>query len=121
MRLSLLFTSVAVFLCCACSNALDRAIECAGSNRPELEKVIENYRNDNPQKLRAAEFLIENMPAHYSYAGNQIYKYYDYATRILEDHSLTPEQQRDSLLTITDQKYSDLSNHTRTRCSDHQS
>lgn len=62
MRLSLLSTSVAVCLCCACSNALDRAIESAGSNRPELEKVIEHYRNDNPHKLRAAEFLIENMP-----------------------------------------------------------
>lgn len=112
MRLSLFSTSVAVCLCYACSNALDRAIESAGSNRPELEKVIEHYRNDNPHKLRAAEFLIENMPAHYSYAGNQIYKYYDYAVRILEDHTLTPEQQRDSLLTITDQKYSDLPNHT---------
>lgn len=112
MRLSLLSTSVAVCLCCACSNALDRAIESAGSNRLELEKVIEHYKNDNPHKLRAAEFLIENMPAHYSYAGNQIYEYYDYAARISEDHTLTPEQQRDSLLTITDQKYSDLPNHT---------
>ena len=48
------------------------------------------------------------MPAHYSYAGNEIYEYYDYAARILANKSLSPEQQRDSLLFITDLKYRDL-------------
>lgn len=86
----------------------------AGPNRPELKAVLEHYRTIDPnlQKLQAAEFLIENMPAHYSYAGTQIYEYYDYASRILADTTLTPEQHRDSLLAITDLKYRDLPAYT---------
>lgn len=88
-------------------------LDSAGSNRSELEAVLDHYRtgDNNPQKLRAAEFLIENMPAHYSYAGREIYDYYEYADGILADKSLSPEQQRDSLLSITDQKYRDLPGH----------
>ena len=99
---------------CADRSYLNYALTSAGSNRPELEAVLNHYRetDPNPDKLRAAEFLIENMPAHYSYAGNEIYQYYDYAARILADTTLAPEQQRDSLLAITDQKYRDLPNHT---------
>lgn len=99
---------------CGQGNALNRALQSAGSNRPELEAVISHYRkkDPNPDKLRAAEFLINNMPAHYSYAGSEIYQYYDYAAQILADTTLTPELQRDSLLAITDQKYRDLPNHT---------
>jgi len=43
----------------------------AGPNRSQLESVLNHYRtaDDNPDKLRAAEFLVENMPAHYSHAG----------------------------------------------------
>ena len=54
-------------------------LDSAGSNRSELEAVLDHYRtqDNNPQKLRAAEFLIENMPAHYSYAGDEIHEYYD--------------------------------------------
>ena len=99
---------------CTSRSALENALNQAGSNRSELETVLKHYRTTdvNPQKLYAAEYLIENMPGHYSYAGNQIYEYYDYAARILADKSLTPEQQRDSLLAITDLKYRDLPNHT---------
>ena len=89
-------------------------LDSAGSNRSELEAVLDHYRtqDNNPQKLRAAEFLIENMPAHYSYAGDEIHEYYNYAARILANKSLSPEQQRDSLLSITDLKYRDLPSHT---------
>lgn len=99
---------------CADRSYLNYALTSAGPNRPELEAVLNHYRETepNPDKLRAAEFLIENMPAHYSYAGSEIYQYYDYAAKILADTTLTPEQQRDSLLAITDQKYRDLPNHT---------
>ncbi len=48
---------------------LEFALRFAGNNRLELEKVIEHYRN-NPQKLFAACFLIENMPYHYSVDKN---------------------------------------------------
>ena len=46
---------------------LSSALMAAGSNRPELEKVLEHYRDDpDPRKLKAAEYLIANMPGHYS-------------------------------------------------------
>ncbi len=99
---------------CTGQSRLDYALSSAGSNRSELETVLEHYRtvDTNPQKLRAAEFLIENLPAHYSYAGTGIYEYYDYAACILADTTLTPEQQRDSLLAATNDRYANLPNHT---------
>ena len=107
----------ALSLVCSCTQVtpgLEEALRSAGANRPELERVLNHYRtvDPNPEKLRAAEFLIENMSAHYSYAGTDIYEYYDYAARILADKTLTPEQQRDSLLAITDLNYRDLHTHT---------
>lgn len=84
----------------------------AGSNRSELEAVLNHYRTTDPapQKLLAAKFLIKNLSAHYSYANTEIHEYYDYASLVLSDKTLTPEQQRDSLLAITNSKYSDLPN-----------
>lgn len=114
LTITILFAVAAMTIGCGNRSCLDEVLDSAGSNRPELEAVLNHYRSidPNPDKLRAAEFLIENMPAHYSYAGNEIYQYYEYAARILADKELTPEQQRDSLLAITDQKYRDLPNHT---------
>ena len=99
---------------CQDHSRIKEVLDSAGSNRMELETVLGHYRtvDPNPLKLRAAEFLIENMPAHYSYAGDEIYGYYTYASRILANKALTPEQQRDSLLAMTDLKYSTLPNLT---------
>lgn len=46
---------------------LEYALRQAGSNRTELEKVLDYYADDS-LKLEAAKFLISNMPGHYSYA-----------------------------------------------------
>jgi hypothetical protein len=44
---------------------VERALERAGANRPELERVLEHCRRDaDPEKLRAAEFLVANMEGH---------------------------------------------------------
>ena len=40
---------------------MEYALEFAGENRGELEKVLEHY-NDSGLKQDAARFLIENMP-----------------------------------------------------------
>ena len=111
---AILLVITLLFCCCTYSTELNSGLESAGSNRAELEAVLSHYRtaDPNPYKLRAAEYLIENLPAHYSYADTGIYDYYGYAARILADTALTPEQQRDSLLAITDSKYSDLPFHT---------
>lgn len=112
--LSAFLLTTALTMGCANRSLVADVLDSAGPNRSELEAVLNHYRtaDNNPQKLRAAEFLIVNMPAHYSYASSEIYDYYNYAARILVDKSLSPEQQRDSLLLITDQKYRDLPNHT---------
>lgn len=47
---------------------LEDALVFAGENRGELEKVLEHYRND-PEKKKAAEYLIRNMPGLFSYTG----------------------------------------------------
>ena len=108
--LSALLLITALTVGCNDYSPIASVLDSAGSNRSELEAVLDHYKtkDNNPQKLQAAEFLIKNMPAHYSYAGNEIYEYYDYAARILANKSLSPEQQRDSLLFITDLKYRDL-------------
>lgn len=42
---------------------LEQALQLAGDNRGELEKVLAHYA-DAPEKLAAARFLIMNMPGH---------------------------------------------------------
>lgn len=83
--------------------ALDYALETAGSNRPQLESVLEHYRTTDAdaEKYAAARFLIENMPPHYSYKGDEILQYYEFALDILLS-DLTPEQQKDTLIWYSD-------------------
>ncbi len=62
------------------STELENALTLAGKNRAELELVLQHYREgDDPLKLKAAEFLIANMPgqgygllAYYDRDGNEI-------------------------------------------------
>ena len=55
---------------------LEYALRAAGNNRSELEAVLDHYKDD-PEKLAAARFLIENMPGHYSYKSQRINDYYE--------------------------------------------
>lgn len=66
MFISLLFSGCAIKV-----DRLDYALEFAGENRRELEKVLEYYSDDS-LKYRAACFLIENMPRWYAYDGWQL-------------------------------------------------
>ena len=56
---------------------VERALKLAGDNRTELEKVLEHYsvNQSDSLKLKAAMFLIENMPWHYSYGGKYMESY----------------------------------------------
>lgn len=110
-QIAIVMIVTAILAGCNNRSSLDRALELAGENRPELEAVLNHYK-DNSEKLAAARFLIENMPAHFSYAGNEIYQYYECAAQILANKDLTPEQQRDSLLAMSTGKYSNLPNLT---------
>jgi hypothetical protein len=79
------FILFCLFLLSSCNSAkktdyLDEALQLAGDNRPELERVLWHYSQNEADSLkyRAAVFLIENMPEHYSFQ-NQAYveRYYD--------------------------------------------
>ena len=58
-----------------CHNDLDKRIDnCllfAGDNKVELEKFLFHYK-DEPLKLRAAQFLIANIPYYYTYTGEEV-------------------------------------------------
>ena len=103
-----LFNFIIVLLISSCTQVspLDYALEQAGSNRPELEKVLEHY-NDNPEKLAATQFLIENMSAHISYRDSTIYKYYAIADNLLKS-DLPHTVIRDSLFDVKNKLYPDL-------------
>ncbi len=104
----------AAFSCQSKDTQLETALGSAGENRPTIEAVLKHYRTQDPvpEKFKAALFLIKNMPAHYSYMGDSIYLYYDYAQHILSNDNLTPESQRDSLLMVTKRLYSHLPERT---------
>ncbi len=63
-----------LFSCSSSDTVLEEALERSGSNRSELEKVLFYYEND-ALKLRAAHFLIENMPGHYTWGSPQLAVY----------------------------------------------
>ncbi len=67
-----------VLTSCVKNTELENALEMAGSNRSELEKVLNHYRK-NPAdslKLRAAEFLISNMIYHHTFENTKLKDYY---------------------------------------------
>ena len=55
---------ITAFTACQSDRRLN-VLEQAGENYVELEKVLQHYKDD-AQKLKAAEFLMENMDAHYT-------------------------------------------------------
>lgn len=66
-------------------SALETALALAGSNRSELEAVLDHYANDS-LKSEAARFLIENMPGHFSYADTaRVNVFYDDLDSLLVD------------------------------------
>ena len=73
----LFFYAICLTTFAACSphqDKLETALRLAGDNRPELEKVLDHYAQSpaDSLKFRAARFLIENMPGHYTLAGTKV-------------------------------------------------
>lgn len=92
-----------ILSCSKIKDPIEYALVVAGPNRHELEKVIEHYKDD-PTKLEAAKFLIGNMPGHLSYKNKAINQYYDIALNLAKSE-LTPAQQRDSLLVLSETQF----------------
>lgn len=94
MRIVSIYTLLIVLLlCAACDRRLGRSLQQAGKNRAEMEKVLAYFKDDpDPLKYRAAKFLIENMPYHYSYEGNAV-EAYDSAYLQMSDEPLPDRNQ----------------------------
>ncbi len=84
MRLIQLFIALSLLVSCSFNKdkELEKALLLAGNNRAELEKVLEHYQNDS-LKLKAARFLITNMPGHGTYVGKNVDVFYKALDSIL--------------------------------------
>ena len=79
----------------ACDADLRHSLDMAGDNRKELEKVLQHFKDDtDPLTYKAARFLIENMPYHYSFEG----KYMERYDSVYLEMAKYPAQKRDSVL-----------------------
>lgn len=99
--LCFLLLSFSLFLACSKPSELEQALEIAGDNRNELEKVLERYRINpvDSLKYKAACFLIENMPGYYYYEGEYLEKYAEYF-KLLGESSSQPVEILDSLSNV---------------------
>lgn len=72
MKYIILHISFLITLCCCQETKLEKALQLAENNRKELEKVLTHYsiHPKDSLKYKAACFLIENMPGHYTKVGN---------------------------------------------------
>lgn len=109
-RLYIFFTFV---LICGCSQDtfhLRYALKAAGENKSELIAVLHHYRivDRDAEKLKAARFLIANMPAHYSYLDTAMAnRFYAEALKVLKS-GRDAAWQRDTIRLISEQDFPDL-------------
>ena len=66
-----------LFFSCKKSD-IERSLTLAGDNAVELRKVLDHYSKniDDSLKYKAAVFLMENMPGHYSFGGKSVDNFY---------------------------------------------
>ncbi|NPD91636.1 transglutaminase domain-containing protein [Xylanibacter muris] len=50
----------------SCDDGVERAMQAAGKNSAELQKVIDLYADEGGLRYKAAEFLVENMLVHHT-------------------------------------------------------
>ena len=88
----LIFLLLNLSACNSQKSEIEFALKEAGKNRGELEAVLSHYtRLNDTLKLKAAQYLIQYMPHHYSY-GVDIRDYYHAIDSVvaLSDNKLEP-------------------------------
>lgn len=80
-------------------NALEMALQSAGDNRSELEKVLCRYQREasDSLKYKAACFLIENMPFYIYSESKQLENYKSYYAWLKPSKGKTAQQVADSV------------------------
>lgn len=84
--------------CSSYDSHLRNALDIAGSNREEMVNVLKHFSQDS-LKLEASEFLIKNMPGHYSYTGKYLD---DYEEKLKDIKSISPFMRKVLLSLIYD-------------------
>lgn len=96
MKAIFIFLFLVLLFSCQSSEEkqLEKVLTLSGNNRSALEKVLEHYKENEADslKLRAAKFLIMNMPGHQSYTGKDIEEYYVEAEKIIFSDRKIDEQ-----------------------------
>ena len=107
----IIMTGVLLWTGCllSCDRIPEQALQQAGENRVEMEKVLAHFKDDpDPLKYRAAKFLIENMPYHYTYEGDAV-EAYDSAYLQMADEPLPDRNQffkeRTDSIRFTDKRF----------------
>jgi hypothetical protein len=92
IRIALALALALVVACDRRLSRLEQALAFAGNNRAELEKVLAHYSVNaaDSLKYKAACFLIENMPFHYSYSGKAIDDFAVEVVRYAVGHEYIP-------------------------------
>ena len=108
--LFLVLSAIMPYLVSCVDHELKDALKSYGNNEWGLKNVLNAYSMTIPnyEMKCAAKYLIKNMPAHYSYYGREVKEYYKYAEHVFSNTTLSPEQQRDSLLMVSDSLYQSL-------------
>ena len=94
---------------CKQQNYLEQVLVFAGENRPELEAVLKHYSVEQKDilKYRAAVFLIENMPGHYSFKDTALLnRYYETIDTVLINNKELTVNETIELLELISSRFS---------------
>lgn len=97
---------MALMSCNAHDRYLNEALKAAGDNRHELEKVLEHYK-EMPLELKAARYIIENLPGHYSYDTARTAPFYRDVLAVLKK-DISADSKRDSIRFLSENKYRNM-------------
>lgn len=110
-RQVLIFITACLWVSCSpWSRETQQALKMAGENKAELEKVLEYYSQNEGDslKLKAAEFLIENMHVHFSYKS-QVWEDFQMELEVLYNNEAVYEKLEQKLEELYNKYGSSLS------------
>lgn len=90
-----LFCAFVLIGCSTQPSKLEKALELSGENRHELEYVLSHYSQSTSDslQLKAAIFLIENMPGHHMLTNKSITRYINTMDSLYPDMSNVMKRQ----------------------------
>ncbi len=93
---------VPIVLIASCTSPVQQVIKQAGENGGELQKVLDYFKADTcKEKYEAAQFLIKNMPIHYSFdslAHADYWKVFNRMRELARQRDYSTIKQKENLL-----------------------